>query len=106
MIYSLDSNVPMNLSCSHTICKNVSTITIKQQILCPQCLKFTFDVQNISESRTVCKILYSKYNKNKKIESYNDRISILIRNINNRTFEIPVQPNDTIRKVKTIFYLH
>ncbi|OMJ92999.1 hypothetical protein SteCoe_4078 [Stentor coeruleus] len=104
-LYDLESNQAVKLLCCHTVCKLCINLMKNNSgsINCPQCFKITSNINMIETCQSINRILLSR---NQIIEddarNANDEICILIRNIKNRFFELKVNRNDTVKKLKEL----
>ena len=107
--YSRKSVRAKKLSCCHTLCsKCIKATSEKNSVSCPLCFKKTEKVDEIDDCKTIDRILLSKENPsisltNPSISLENpnlNTISILVRNLNNRSFELTIKTSDTILQLK------
>lgn len=102
-VYDLKSHQAVKLLCCHTVCRLCINLikTTSGSINCPQCFKITSNVNMIESCQSINRILLSR-NQNIEDSAQNDsnEICILIRNIKNRFFELKVNRNDTVNKIK------
>ncbi|OMJ65168.1 hypothetical protein SteCoe_38962 [Stentor coeruleus] len=107
-IYNLEKYQAVKLQCSHTICNYCINFSKKfdNTFRCPQCAVVTNNVNSVEIFETIKRILIAK-SKNIKIDEQKNQTSddmffILIRNLNNRSFEIKVNKNETVAKLKDL----
>ncbi|OMJ67382.1 hypothetical protein SteCoe_35475 [Stentor coeruleus] len=109
-VYNLEKNLALKLQCSHTICKLCINISKRpdNSLICPQCSKVTSNANSIEICETIMRILIAKseYLKldEQESQSSGDIIFMLIRNLNNRSFEIKINRNETVNKLKDLIY--
>lgn len=107
-IYNLEKNQAVKLQCSHTLCKYCIDFSKKPDntFSCPQCFKVTKYADSIEVCETIRRILMAK-SRNLEIDqrenqSFDDMILILIRSMNNRSFEIKINRNETVKRLKDL----
>ncbi|OMJ66226.1 hypothetical protein SteCoe_37012 [Stentor coeruleus] len=72
-----------------------------ESINCPQCFKITSNINMIKSCQSINRILLSRIQGiEDNTQDNSDEICILIRNIKNRFFELNVNRNETVKKLK------